>query len=61
MQVAINAPIITSATVCLFKIILVKPTNAAIPNHKNPRKGLMAKNNAATKTLKAVCIELLIK
>ena len=54
------APEITSATVCLFKIILETPTKMAISSQTNPKVGLIAKNNAATNTLNAVCIELLM-
>lgn len=50
----------TSRGVCLFKITRVTPTMADIKSHEIPSSVFPEKNNAATKILKAVCMELLI-
>ena len=51
----------TSFSVCLFRIILEMATNDVRTNQIMPKIGFKEKNNAVTKTLKAVCIELLMK
>ena len=61
MKPAIRAPERTSPMVCLFRITRDIPTIIVMKNHTIPNMGLLEKNKAATKRLKAVCMELLIK
>lgn len=61
MNVAISAPDTTSFMVCLLRITRDIPTIIVMINHSIPKSGLLEKNKAATKRLKAVCMELLIK
>ena len=51
----------TSFGVCLLRIILEIATNEVKTNQIIPKIGFKEKNSAVTKTLKAVCIELLMK
>ncbi len=60
MIIAIVAPSVTSLGVCLLRIILVKPTKKAMQSQIIPIFIFKVQNKAATKILKAVCIELLI-
>lgn len=61
MKAAISAPETTSFMVCLLRMTRDIPTIIVMINHAIPKIALLEKNKAATKRLKAVCMELFIK